>query len=70
MKTGKVKEDRAIHLKVIGGSEIMDLEGIIFNYVIRGPRFEKLPYSLCIGQRRMSPKKDKKKKKKNVVFIF
>lgn len=61
MKAGKVKVGGGIHLKVIGGSETMGMEGIIFNYAVkRGPRFKKLPYSLCNGQKRMSPKKDKK----------
>lgn len=67
MTAEKVKADRAIHLKVIGGSKTMDMEGIIFNYgVKRGPRFKKLPYPLCVGQRRMSPKMDKK----GMSFLF
>lgn len=35
MKAGKIKLDGAIHLKVIGGSETMGMDEIIFNYTVK-----------------------------------
>lgn len=52
-----MKLDGAIHLRIIGGGESMDMDENSFNYAVkRGPRRKK-PYALGVGQRRMSPKR-------------